>query len=154
MTAHPQYCPESPWPQPGPARSSGVTRLVPAETAAAYARAKTPGGAPETSHRRITESVEVVMSEQGLPVHLWWRDSGYDVVADPVRWFARRRWWTEEARAERGRAGLVSQEVWRIQVQNPRTAEKVTVDLGRSLPADRWRVLRIHENPSEPEALE
>ncbi|TLP98003.1 hypothetical protein FEF26_06720 [Nesterenkonia salmonea] len=102
----------------------------------------------------MTEHVEVVVSDQGLPLHLWWRERGYDVVAEPLRWFARRRWWTEEIRAERGRAGLVSQEVWRIQVQDPLTAERITVDVGRSLPADRWRLLRIHENPQEPEAVE
>lgn len=102
----------------------------------------------------LTEAVEVVTDDQGYPVHLWWQNRGYDVVAEPVRWFDRRRWWVEEARAERGRAGLVSQEIWRIQIQDPRTASRSTVDVGRSLPADRWRLLRIHEAPTEPEEVE
>ncbi|WP_243728979.1 hypothetical protein [Nesterenkonia sphaerica] len=131
-----------------------VTRLVSAETAAAYAQRRSSEEVTEPSAERITEHVDVVLSERGLPVHLWWRERGYDVIAEPLRWFARRRWWAEDARAERGRAGLVSQEVWRIQIQDPCTAERSTVDLGRSVPAERWRLLRIHASPQETEAVE
>lgn len=154
MTAHP-HCSPSSEPSLDNAESTfGVTRLVPAETAVNYARRPNFGSPPSAADSRITEHVDVVVSDQGLPLHLWWRDRSYDVVAEPLRWFARRRWWTEEARAERGRPGLVSQEVWRIQVQEPLTAEKTTVDLGRILPADRWRVLRIHETFQDPEPVE
>ncbi|WP_243730459.1 hypothetical protein [Nesterenkonia salmonea] len=155
MTAHPHYSSASLEQQSDPRPLSGVTRLVSAEAATDYARRNvSQATAGASADSRITEHVEVVVSDQGLPLHLWWRERGYDVVAEPLRWFARRRWWTEEIRAERGRAGLVSQEVWRIQVQDPLTAERITVDVGRSLPADRWRLLRIHENPQEPEAVE
>lgn len=103
---------------------------------------------------RLTEAVEVVTDDQDRPVHLWWQNRGYDVVAEPSRWFTRRRWWLEESRAERGRAGLVSQEIWRIQIQDPQNASRRTVDLGRSLPTDRWRMLRVHDDPAESEEVE
>jgi hypothetical protein len=154
MTAHPHYSPAPFGLRQRSGSSPGVTRLVSVETAAAYARRRTSEDTIGSPQGQLTEHVEVVVSERGLPLHLWWRERGYDVIAEPLRWFARRRWWAEDSRAERGRAGLVSQEVWRIQIQDPLTAERTTVDLGRTLPAERWRLLRIHESPQEPEAVE
>lgn len=154
--------------QPHPApRRSGVTRLVPAAAAARYAeKHSNTSSAPSgpTDHSPLTQAVDVTTDPEGRPVAVRWDRHSYAVVAEPVRWFARRRWWLEESRAERGREGLVAQEVWRVQLEDdrpgflrlnsPQTQTHCTVDLSKAMPSGRWRLLRIHETPAEPELVE
>ena len=84
----------------------------------------------------------------GVPERVEWKGRTYVVAAEPVRWFERRRWWTEERRAERGRgAGLVDHEVWRVQVRLARASRSplLTLDISHHLDSGRWRLIQIHD---------
>lgn len=106
----------------------------------------------------FSESVDVVCSAAGQPESLTWAGKSYAVCADPLRWFERRQWWAEDARAPLGSGqGVVDHEIWRIQVlpvrKPPRSGESgefdgtepLTLDLSRHIPSGRWRLLRIHD---------
>ncbi|HEY1155338.1 MAG TPA: hypothetical protein VGE95_03475 [Arthrobacter sp.] len=106
----------------------------------------------------FSESVDVVCSAAGQPESLTWAGRSYTVCAEPVRWYERRQWWAEDARAPLGSGqGVVDHEIWRIQVlpvwkpsrsgdfNDAARGEPLTLDLSRHLPSGRWRLLRIHD---------
>lgn len=96
----------------------------------------------------FTQSIAVQCTAAGTPLRLEWKGRVYVVAADPVRWYERRKWWAEEARAVRGQgAGLVDQEIWRVQVrlEKARRAPLVTVDLARRADSGRWQLIRVHD---------
>ncbi len=65
----------------------------------------------------FSEGLDVACTPDGQPVRLEWRDVAYVVCAEPVRWFERRQWWAEDARAPLGQGqGIVDHEIWRLQV--------------------------------------
>jgi hypothetical protein len=98
----------------------------------------------------FSESVEVVCSPTGIPLRLIWQERSYTVGTEPVRWYERRNWWEEEARAEVGRgAGLVDSEIWRLQARINGMGPLCTFDLSHHLGSDRWRLLRLH-NAARP----
>ena len=53
----------------------------------------------------FTESIEVARATDGMPLRVKWRGRDYRLVAEPQRWFERRKWWDENLR--RFRAALV-----------------------------------------------
>ena len=64
---------------------------------------------------RVDETVEVSISATGEPVGFVWQGVSYGVNAKPLRWFARREWWVEAARVQRGiGAGVLELEMWRV----------------------------------------
>jgi hypothetical protein len=96
----------------------------------------------------FTQSVAVRCTTAGEPLRLEWNGRSYILAAEPVRWYERRKWWTEEQRAERGRgAGLVDYEVWRVEVrlEQARQAPPLTLDVSHHLDSGRWRLVRIHD---------
>jgi Family of unknown function (DUF6504) len=94
----------------------------------------------------FSEAVEVVCSPAGQPLRLRWQGRSYRIVAEPVRWYERRKWWAEELRAERGRgAGLVDQEIWRVQARLNGRSQIRTLDLSHQVDTDRWRLIRVHD---------
>ncbi|MFC4372249.1 DUF6504 family protein [Citricoccus nitrophenolicus] len=96
----------------------------------------------------FTQSIAVQCTAAGTPLRLEWKGRVYVVAADPVRWYERRKWWAEEARAVRGQgAGLVDQEIWRVQVrlEKARRAPLVTVDLAHRADSGRWQLIRVHD---------
>jgi hypothetical protein len=102
----------------------------------------------------FSESVDVVCSADGKPLHLQWAGRSFSVCAEPLRWYERRQWWAEEARAPLGSGpGLVDHEIWRVQVVptdsghpgDKPPGEPLTLDLARHLGSGRWRLLRIHD---------
>ena len=90
----------------------------------------------------LTESVDVDCDAEGVPVGVRWRGRVYRVAQDPVRWYERRAWWAEDLRLPRERgAGVVDQQMGRVQVQlGPRT-ELLTLELVHTLDTGRWRLL-------------
>lgn len=65
--------------------------------------------------RRMDENVSVSINRTGEPVGFLWRNSTYRVRTKPIRWFARRDWWLEAARVQRGvGASVLEVEVWRM----------------------------------------
>ncbi|MCC3265217.1 DUF6504 family protein [Arthrobacter gengyunqii] len=94
----------------------------------------------------FSEAIEVVCSPAGQPLRLVHGGHTYKVAADPVRWYERRNWWDEEARAERGRGpGLVDSEIWRVQARLTPRSPLRTLDLSHDISSDRWRLIRIHD---------
>ena len=90
----------------------------------------------------LTESVDVDCDAEGVPVAVRWRGRSYRVVQEPVRWYERRAWWTEDARLPRDRGGgAVDQQMWRVQVQLAPRAELLTLELVHTLDTGRWRLL-------------
>ena len=93
-----------------------------------------------------TRSIAVQLATNGTPLCVEVDGRTFSVAAQPVRWFERRKWWTEEHRIERGRgAGVVDHEVWRLQVQLAPRAPLHTIDVRRHENSGRWELLRIHD---------
>lgn len=64
---------------------------------------------------RVDETVEVSVAASGEPIGFSWNGVRYSVNARPLRWFARREWWVEAARVQRGiGAGVLELEMWRV----------------------------------------
>ncbi|MFM6980620.1 MAG: DUF6504 family protein [Micrococcales bacterium] len=64
---------------------------------------------------RVDEAVEVSIGVNGEPNGFTWQGVRYSVNARPLRWFARREWWVEAARVQRGiGAGVIEIEMWRV----------------------------------------
>lgn len=96
----------------------------------------------------FSEAVEVICTPSGQPLKLDWAGTHYKVCAEPVRWYERRQWWTEESRAPLGSGpGLVDHEIWRVQVRasGSSAGEILTLDLSRHAGSGRWRLVRIHD---------
>ncbi|WP_427018075.1 DUF6504 family protein [Pseudarthrobacter sp. P1] len=94
----------------------------------------------------FSESVEAVLSTEGLPLRLSWQGNSYVLGADPVRWYERRSWWAQEQRAPLGHGpGLVDHEIWRVQARLDGAGELYTFDLSRHVASGRWRMIRIHD---------
>ncbi|GAA3694823.1 hypothetical protein GCM10022377_04470 [Zhihengliuella alba] len=93
----------------------------------------------------FTQSLDVVLAEDGALSALTWRGQRYDVLEEPVLWYERRKWWEEEQRAERGRGrGLVDHEIWRVQARGARDGDLRTFDLSHHVASGRWRMIRLH----------
>lgn len=85
------------------------------------------------------DSLTVTTTPAGQPLRLIWRGHTWRVAARPVRYYKRRAWWAEEARAAKGaRAGLVDTEVWRLQVQLGTRGELRTIEAIRDQVTGRW----------------
>lgn len=94
----------------------------------------------------VTKSVAVQLTTAGMPMRVQIKGRVYTVAAEPLHWYERRKWWTEEHRAERGRgAGLVDHEVWQLQVQLSQRAPLRTIELRRHEHSGRWELIRIHD---------
>lgn len=98
----------------------------------------------------FSDSVDVVVSAAGVPLELDWGGRRYTVAEEPVCWYERRNWWNEESRAPRGAGvGLVDRQMWRVQVHDDDSVELLTFDLVRYRPANRWRIIKIHDALTE-----
>lgn len=90
----------------------------------------------------LTESVDVDCGTDGAPVGVRWRGRHYRVAQEPVRWYERRAWWSEDARLPKDRgAGAVDQQMWRVQAQLTARSELLTLELVHTLDTGRWRLL-------------
>jgi len=91
---------------------------------------------------RVEESVEVSVNQIGEPIGFRWRDECYLVMNHPVRWFARREWWVESARAYRGiGAGVIETEMWRLSADCP--SGVMYFELIHNVGCDAWRLERV-----------
>ncbi|MEO0048965.1 MAG: hypothetical protein RL556_297 [Actinomycetota bacterium] len=64
---------------------------------------------------RVDETISVSVNEVGEPIGFSWAGRCYLVSAKPLRWFARKEWWVEAARVQRGiGAGVLELEMWRL----------------------------------------
>jgi hypothetical protein len=65
--------------------------------------------------RRIDEPISVLVNQNTEPIGFSWRGESFVVRQRPTRWFARKEWWVESARVQRGiGAGTLEVEMWRV----------------------------------------
>jgi len=102
--------------------------------------------------RRIDEKVEVATDQTGQPVGFLWRSSSYQVSHKPIRWFARREWWLEATRVQRGiGARVLEVEVWRMAASNTDDSAKTTqfeiIHDQDSATEEKgiWRLVRVYD---------
>lgn len=97
---------------------------------------------------RVDETVFVSTNKGGEPIGFNWRGIAYLVKSRPMRWFARREWWVEASRVQRGvGAGMVEIEMWRLQAgqagDSANPSEPAQFELTRSEEDNVWRLVRV-----------
>ena len=76
-------------------------------------------------------------------------DLGYLVKSKPIRWFARREWWVDAARVQRGiGAGVLEVEMWRMSAAKSES-DKAQFELVHTLEGTNgqkhiWRLVRVY----------
>lgn len=101
----------------------------------------------------FTQSVQVVLSAAELPLRLGWQGKEWRVCAQPVRWYERRAWWADSARAEKGHGpGLVDHEIWQLQIRLGERDAPRTVYVSHQLETGRWRLINVPEQANEIKA--
>ncbi len=91
---------------------------------------------------RLDEAVAVSVNQNGEPIGFKWQDRFYLVMARPTRWFARREWWVEAARAQRGiGAGVLEIEMWRLLASCDDNSSQF--ELIHSAGDNSWRLARV-----------
>lgn len=92
---------------------------------------------------RVDENVQVATNGSGEPVSFNWRNGSYRVISRPMRWFSRRDWWVEAARAQRGiGAGVLEVEMWRLSASRD-SASPAQFELIHTQSDDAWQLVRI-----------
>jgi hypothetical protein len=92
---------------------------------------------------RVDEPVAVELNRSGEPVGFSWRDGKYRVISRPERWFSRRNWWDESARAQRGiGAGVLEVEMWRLSATKE-SALPAQFELIHTQLDGNWQLVRI-----------
>ncbi|MEI6590970.1 MAG: hypothetical protein WCO24_03095 [Actinomycetes bacterium] len=97
--------------------------------------------------QRIDEEIVVATNTSGEPIGFQWRNRGFLVNCKPVRWFARREWWVEAARAQRGiGAGVLEVEMWRLTAACKEAAEQKATqyEIIHSTLDGSWRLSRVY----------
>jgi hypothetical protein len=102
--------------------------------------------------RRMDENVSVSINRTGEPVGFLWRNSTYRVRTRPIRWFARRDWWLEAARVQRGvGAGVLEVEVWRMVASKAEDPDQKTqfeiLNTAASTDGEKaiWRLVKVYD---------
>ena len=92
---------------------------------------------------RVDESIQVATNQAGEPVGFSWRNGSYQVITKPVRWFSRRNWWDESARAQRGiGAGVLELEMWRLSASKENSSP-AQFELIHTEETNSWQLLRV-----------
>lgn len=92
---------------------------------------------------RVDERVQVATNPAGEPVAFNWRSGSYRVISRPMRWFSRRDWWVEAARAQRGiGAGVLEVEMWRLSASKD-SCSPAQFELIHTQSDDAWQLVRI-----------
>jgi hypothetical protein len=93
----------------------------------------------------INENVEVSVDKTGSPIGFSWKGCHYLVNSKPIRWFARKQWWVEAARVQRGiGAGVLEVEMWRMIAAGP-TKKTGQFELVHDTATNTWRLVRVYE---------
>ncbi|MEY4263181.1 DUF6504 family protein [Rhodoluna sp.] len=92
---------------------------------------------------RIDEKVSVLVNQLGEPIGFSWRGASYLVNSKPVRWFARKQWWVDAARVQRGiGAGVLEVEMWRLQASRSES-DRAQFELIHNAQSNSWQLARI-----------
>ena len=71
------------------------------------------------------ETVEIQFTTAGHPLRVHRQGRIWTVVAEPVRWFERVKWWESELRAPKGASFRIDALVWQVQVSLGSTTSDV-----------------------------
>lgn len=92
---------------------------------------------------QVDETVKVSTNQAGEPVRFSWRNGSYQVTSRPERWYARKPWWLEASRAQRGIGSQILEvEMWRITASKGISSPN-QFELTHSQPDDGWQLVRI-----------
>ena len=95
---------------------------------------------------RVDENVTVAVNVEGQPIGFAWRNANYLVAEKPERWFARREWWVEAARVQRGiGAGVLEVEMWRLMAADHEAKQKHQYELIHFTLGNIWRLARVFD---------
>ena len=93
---------------------------------------------------RVDEMVAVSVNPKGEPIGFSWRNGAYLVLNKPVRWFARKEWWVESARAQRGiGAGVLETEMWRFSASDNSVVQQF--ELIRNAITNQWQLNKVFD---------
>jgi hypothetical protein len=92
---------------------------------------------------RVDEQVSVSVNSSGEPIGFQWRNNSYLVLSKPIRWFARKQWWIEAARAQRGiGSGVLEVEMWRLSASKPQETP-AQFELIHQAEKNNWQLVRV-----------
>jgi hypothetical protein len=94
---------------------------------------------------RVDENITVAVDKEGDPIGFLWRNGSYLVADKPIRWFARREWWVEAARVQRGiGAGVLEVEMWRLMAIEASAKRKNQYELLHFTIDNTWSLVRVY----------
>ena len=89
----------------------------------------------------LMETVEVQFTTAGQPLRVQRQGRVWAVIAEPVRWFERVKWWESELRAPKGASFRIDVLVWQVQVSlGAKTSDVLTWELMQHSSTGGWRV--------------
>ena len=92
---------------------------------------------------QVQEQIKVLTNQVGEPVRFSWRNGTYLVTSKPERYFSRRPWWQEAARAQRGIGSSVLEvEIWRLSAAKG-TCSPAQFELVYNHQKSSWQLVRI-----------
>jgi hypothetical protein len=94
---------------------------------------------------RVDEKVAVAVNGDGEPIGFKWRNANFLVSNRPMRWFARREWWSEASRAQRGiGSDIIEVEMWRLLASDLHQKSCQQYELIHSVGQDDWRLILVY----------
>jgi hypothetical protein len=93
----------------------------------------------------VDEQVAVVVNGTGEPIGFKWRNSSFLVANKPMRWFARRSWWKEAARVQRGiGTDVIEVEMWRLMASDLHQKSCLQYELIHAVGKNDWRLILVY----------
>ena len=94
---------------------------------------------------QINEPVAMVVNGEGEPIGFKWRDGNFLVANKPTRWFARRQWWKEAARVQRGiGVDVIEVEMWRLLASDLAKHTCQQYEILHSVNSNDWRLVLVY----------
>lgn len=93
----------------------------------------------------VNESVAVVVNGTGEPIGFKWRNNNFLVANKPTRWFARRQWWNEVSRVQRGiGVDVIEVEMWRIMASDLGRHTCKQYELLHRVVSNEWQLVLVY----------
>jgi len=93
----------------------------------------------------VDEQVAVAVNGTGEPIGFKWRNANFLVANKPMRWFARRVWWAEAVRVQRGVGrDVIEVEMWRLMASDLRSKTCQQYELLHAVGKDDWRLVLVY----------
>lgn len=94
---------------------------------------------------RVDESVAVAVNGDGEPIGFKWRNANFLVANKPLRWYARKEWWIEAARATKGiGTEIMEVEMWRLLASDLGKQSCLEYELIHSVSNNDWRLILVY----------